>query len=75
MPRKRRTERTGLLPEDRLLRGTWWRCLGHGLTQDPILLGGQTYCPAESCAQTAILVHSALQDKPENKRGWNDIAV
>ncbi len=75
MPRKRRRERPGLLPEDRTLIGTWWRCLQHGLTQDPILLGGRTYCPAETCEQMAILVHSALQDKPEGRRGWNDIAV
>ena len=75
MPRKRRRERVGLLPEDRLLTGTWWRCTKHGLTQDPILLGGCTYCPVDSCAQMAVLVHSALQDKPEGRRGWNDIAV
>jgi hypothetical protein len=75
MPRKRKRERPGLLPEDRLLMGTWWRCLRHGLTQDPILLGGRTYCPMDDCEQSAILVHSTLQDRPEGKRGWNDIAV
>ena len=58
-----------------MLRGTWWRCLQHGLTEDPILLGGRTYCPSDGCAQSAILVHSALQDKVEGRRGWNDIAV
>ncbi len=75
MPRKRKRERKDLLPEDRILVGTWWRCSAHGLTQDPILLGGRTYCPRDECSETAILVHSALQDKPENKRGWNDVAV
>jgi|SwirhirootsSR3_FD_contig_21_19709270_length_312_multi_3_in_0_out_0_2 hypothetical protein len=75
MPRKRRLERVGLLPEDRLLTGTWWRCLQHGLTEDPIILGGQTYCPRDGCAKAAVLVHSALQDKVEGRRGWNDIAV
>jgi hypothetical protein len=47
----------------------------HGLTQDPILLGGRTYCPTDNCSQAAVLVHSALQDKVEGRRGWNDIAV
>lgn len=75
MPRKRRRERVGLLPEDRTLVGTWWRCPLHGLTEDPILLGGRTYCPVDACDQPSFLVHSALQDKPEGRRGWNDIAV
>src|SRR5215831_3399546 len=57
MPRKRRLERVGLLPEDKLLTGTWWRCLQHGLTEDPIILGGQTYCPRDGCAKAAVLVH------------------
>ena len=74
MPRKRKKERTYIVPEDRNLKGTWWRCLNHGLTTDPILLGGKTYCPADNCFDTAILVHSALQDKQDNKRGWNDVA-
>ena len=75
MPRKKQRERVGLLPEDRTLTGTWWRCLQHGLTQDPILLGGSAYCPRDGCANPVVLVHSALQDKPEGRRGWNDIAV
>ena len=75
MPRKRKRERQLTHPEDRLLRGTWWRCPTHGLTQDPILLGGKTYCPADDCSDVAVLVHSALQDKAENRRGWNDVIV
>ncbi len=75
MPRKRKKERVYLVPEDRYLRGTWWRCMSHGLTTDPILLGGKSYCPDQACTDEAILVHSALQDKAENKRGWNDVAV
>lgn len=74
MPRKKRRERVFALPQDHHLRGTWWRCQSHGLTQDPILLGGRSYCPAEECSHPANLVHSVLQDKDETKRGWNDIA-
>lgn len=73
MPRKKRRERVFALPQDHQLRGTWWRCCAHGLTQDPILLGGRSYCPAEECSNPANLVHSVLQDKDETKRGWNDI--
>ncbi len=75
MPRKRKKERTYLVESDRYLTGTWWRCDVHGLTQDPILLGGKTYCPEFVCSGEATLVHSALQDKPEARRGWNDLAV
>lgn len=75
MPRKRKKERTYLVESDRYLTGTWWRCMVHGLTQDPILLGGKTYCPEFECSDEATLVHSALQDKPEARRGWNDLAV
>ena len=73
MPRKKRRERVHATPEDHRLRGTWWRCSSHGLTQDPILLGGCSYCPEEECSCHAHLVHSVLQDKDETKRGWNDI--
>ena len=75
MPRKKRRERTGALPEDSTLAGTWWRCATHGLTQDPILLGGRSYCPLDECACPANLVHSVLQDKSETQRGWNDVAA
>lgn len=75
MPRKKRRERIGALPEDSKLAGTWWRCARHGLTQDPILLGGRSYCPVDDCAGAANLVHSVLQDKSEDKRGWNDVAA
>ena len=75
MPRKRKRERPGLLPEDNDLVGTWWRCKTHALTQDPILLGGLTYCPADDCTELVVLVHSALQDREKNRRGWNDVAV
>jgi hypothetical protein len=47
----------------------------HGLTEDPILLGGSSYCPVDACDQPSVLVHSSLQDKVEGRRGWNDIAV
>ena len=73
MPRKKRRERVFALPQDHHLRGTWWRCSTHGLTQDPILLGGRSYCPAEECFNSANLVHSVLQDKDEARPGWNDI--
>jgi hypothetical protein len=75
MPRKRKRERVGVLPEDKDLLGTWWRCHDHGLTQDPILLGGRSYCPVEECGSVANLVHSVLQDKSEAKRGWNDVVA
>jgi len=75
MPRKRKRERVGVLPEDKDLMGTWWRCLSHGLTQEPILLGGRSYCPVEDCSSPANLVHSVLQDKSETKRGWNDVVA
>lgn len=74
MPRKKRRERIGALPEDSTLMGSWWRCSSHGLTQEPILLGGRSYCPRDRCSGLANLVHSVLQDKDENKRGWNDVA-
>ena len=47
----------------------------HGLTEDPIVLGGSTYCRVDGCSELALLVHSSLQDKVEGRRGWNDIAV
>lgn len=75
MPRKRKRERPGILPEDKELEGTWWRCMEHGLTQDPILLGGVTYCPDDECGEVVVLVHSALQDREKNRRGWNDVVV
>ena len=75
MPRKRKRERTGVEPGDEDLVGTWWRCPVHGLTQAPILLGGLTYCPADRCTAIATLVHSALQDRDKNKRGWNDVVT
>ncbi len=75
MPRKRKKERTYTVESDRYLSGTWFRCSEHGLTQDPIHLGGKTYCPDFTCDGFAVLVHSTLQDKSETKRGWNDIAV
>jgi hypothetical protein len=75
MPRKRKRERPGLLPEDKELTGTWWRCKTHALTQDPILLGGLTYCPDDDCTELVVLVHSALQDREKERRGWNDVAV
>ena len=75
MPRKRKQERVYLVETDRLLKGTWWRCDMHGLTQDPIYLGGKTYCPDFECDEEVCLVHSAIHDHEEKKRGWNDIAV
>lgn len=71
MPRKRKPERTYIVESDRDLVGTWWRCMTHGLTQDPIILGGKSYCPCEDCTETVILVHSVLQDRAKNRRGWN----
>jgi hypothetical protein len=75
MPRKRKKERIYLVESDRHLKGTWWRCTSHALTQDPIHLGGKTYCPEFDCEQEAELVHSSIHDNDDKKRGWNDIAV
>ena len=75
MPRKRKKERVYLVATDRNLKGTWWRCRRHALTQDPIHLGGKTYCPEFECELEANLVHSSIHDNEEKKRGWNDIAV
>lgn len=47
---------------DGVLRGTWWRCRVHGLTQDPIILGSVAYCAADPCDEKAALVSSAIHE-------------
>jgi hypothetical protein len=47
---------------DAALKGVWWRCPVHGVTTEPLVLGGDVSGPAESycadpqCVERAVLV-------------------
>lgn len=73
MPRAARPAR---LREPGLI-GAWWRCPAHGLTEEPVVLGGIAYCRDAWCSERIPLVHSALDDRPEanwNERGGERVA-
>jgi len=62
--------------EDKALRGTWWRCLDHGLTQNPIYMdsnageSGAWYCPDDLCMREVLVVHATAQDPKATPSVW-----
>lgn len=54
---------------DAALKGAWWRCPTHGLTCDPLLLGGDAYCADIDCTSRVILVQKVRGDGSPTK--WN----
>jgi hypothetical protein len=58
---------------DAELRGNWWRCPAHGITQEPAWLSDWAYCPAESCSSRLLQVHSLSRDPEHTERetDWN----
>lgn len=51
---------------DRKLRGVWYRCRVHRLTDEPIVLGGVAYCPDERCSRMLLLVASPVMMRSES---------
>lgn len=77
MPRKKRSagpendfRSWQQIQEDSRLVGAWWRCQAHGLTTEPVLLGGVAYCPNEDCTARVILVHKVQQNLSAQE--WNE---
>ncbi len=62
---------------DKDLRGTWFRCPDHGLTDDPIYLafdagsGGAWYCPDDYCSAEVLVVHTTAADPKTAPSVWD----
>lgn len=56
---------------DAALTGTWWRCRTHGLTQDPVILGGFAFCADDACTEEIPLVASPVFARAK-RADWND---
>lgn len=55
---------------DRALGGVLYRCRAHGLTDEPVILGGVPYCPREDCEARVLLAASPIFGRTE-RRTWN----
>jgi hypothetical protein len=63
---------------DGQLVGTWWRCRRHGLTVDPLTLGGCAvpYCPNSSCVEVLLLVSKLSRTVEDEHVGvWRRLAL
>jgi hypothetical protein len=52
----------GVRAADAKLHGVWYRCVEHGLTQEPIVIASTVNCPTDPCNRRVLLV-STVKDR------------